>query len=99
MYDGRERTHMPGRTYSLAEIREEIMSLPNYFEQEPAVVTVTRQGQPVMAILPWELYASLLETLEVMNDVELRAAFHRGLLDLAEGKGLAWEEVKKNLDL
>lgn len=90
---------MQEHTYSISEIREEITKLPEQFDQEPEAVTVTRHGKPVMAILPWELYESLVETLEVMSDAELVAAFRQGIQELAEGKGRPWEDVKKDLGL
>ncbi|HEX9132956.1 MAG TPA: type II toxin-antitoxin system Phd/YefM family antitoxin [Ktedonobacteraceae bacterium] len=90
---------MPENTYSISEIREEITRLPEQFEQEPGAVTVTRHGKPVMAILPWELYESIMETLEIMGDAELMAAFRQGVREMAEGKGRPWEDVKKELGL
>jgi antitoxin YefM len=73
--------------------------LPEQFEREPGAVTVTRHGKPVMAILPWELYESIMETLEIMGDAELMAAFRQGVREMAEGKGRPWEDVKKELGL
>ncbi len=90
---------MPENTYSISEIREEITRLPEQFEREPGAVTVTRHGKPVMAILPWELYESIMETLEIMGDAELMAAFRQGVQEMAEGKGRPWEDVKKELGL
>ena len=63
------------QTYSISEIRDEITRLPEHFDQESGAVTVTDQGKPVMAILPWELYDSLIETIEILSDDELMAAF------------------------
>jgi len=86
---------MVANSYSISEIREEIARLPEHFDKEPEAVAVTRHGKPVMAILPWVLYESLIETLEVMSDAELMAAFRQGVQELTEGKGRLWEEVKK----
>ncbi len=86
-------------TFSISEIREEITHLPEHFDKEPEAVVVTRHGKPVMAILPWELYESLIETLEVVSDAELMEAFRQGAKELKEGKGRAWEDVKKELGL
>lgn len=86
-------------TYSISEIREEITRLPEHFDREPDAVTVTRHGKPVMAILPWELYEALIETLEVMSDAELMAAFRQGVQELTEGKGRPWDNVKRDLGL
>ena len=90
---------MTENTYSISEIREEITRLPEHFEKEPEAIAVTRHGKPVMAILPWELYESLIETLEVMGDAELMAAFRQGVQELREGKGEDWEDVKRELGL
>ena len=86
-------------TYSISEIREEITRLPEHFDEIPEAITVTRHGKPVMAILPWDLYESLMETLEVMSDPELIGAVRQGVRELAEGKGRPWEDVKKDLGL
>lgn len=90
---------MVENTYTISEIREEITHLPEQFDKEPEAIAVTRHGKPVMAILPWELYESIIETLEVMSDPELMIAFRQGVQELNEGKGRPWEDVKKDLGL
>lgn len=90
---------MIAKTYSIDEIREEIARLPEHFDHTPEVVAVTRHGKPIMAILPWNLYESLVETLEIMSDPEMMAAFRQGVQEMAEGKGRPWEDVKKDLGL
>jgi len=100
----REDSTMRKNTYSISEIREAITRLPEEFEQDTDVVTVTRHGKPVMTILPTSAYEtlketidSLLETLEVLRDEELMAAFRRGVQDAAEGRVIPWEELKKEM--
>jgi len=50
-----------------------------------------------MAILPWELYESIIETLEVLGDPELMAAFREGVKDMEEGRAMPLDEVLKEL--
>ena len=89
---------MPENIYSISEIREQITRLPEQIEQEPAeAVTVTRHGKPVMAILPWELYESIMETLEIMGDAELMAAFRQGVKDMEEGRIQPLDDVLEEL--
>ena len=88
---------MPEKSYSISEIREEITRLPEQFEQEPGAVMVTRHGKPTMAILPWELYESIMETLEIMSDAELLAAFRQGVRDIEEGRVKPLDDVLKEL--
>src|SRR5437763_1195155 len=95
---------MRENTYSISEICEVITRLPEQFDQGPAVVTVTRDGKPVMTILPTSTYKelietieSLLETIEVIQDEELMAAFRQGVKELTEGKGEPLDDVLKEL--
>jgi hypothetical protein len=46
-----------------------------------------------------DLCGSLLETIEIQADEETMAAFHEGVKEEREGKGIPWEEVKRKLDL
>lgn len=88
---------MAQSSYSISEIREQISHLPEQFDQDPSAVAVTRHGKPVMAILPWECYESIIETLEVMSDPELMAAIRQAEQEIAEGKGEPLDEVLKEL--
>ncbi len=89
------------RTMSIAEARNKLTSLPSQFEQDLAsnVVVVTRHNQPVLAIMPWELYEALAETLEVMGDAKLMAELRRGIKDALAGDTVSWEQAKKELGL
>ncbi len=71
--------------------------MPEQFEEEPEAITVTRHGKPIMAILPWELYESIMETLEIMGDEELMAAIREGIKDIEEGRTKPLDEVLKEL--
>ncbi len=100
---------MTEHTISISEAQTKITRLPEQFAEDPEAVTVTRHGKPVMTILPYDTYKriqealetieSLQETLEILQDEELMAAFREGVQELAEGKGRPWEEVKKELEL
>ena len=99
-------TNNAPRTYSITEIREEITHLPEQFEQEAEAITVTRRGQPVLAILPFERYKELLEkidalqeTIKVLQDKELMNVFHESVEALRNGETVAWEDAKRELGL
>ena len=84
---------MRKKTFTLSEIRDVITDLPQQFEQDPEIVNVTRHGKPIMTILPAESYRELLkmletlqETLEIIQDEELMAAFCRGVKHMEEGR-------------
>jgi antitoxin YefM len=78
--------------------RHELTSLPGRLEKEPGAITITRRGKPVLAILPWEMYETLLETLEVLGDPELMETLRRSLRELEQGQAIPWEEAERLLD-
>lgn len=83
----------------ITEARHELTSLPERLAKEPGAVSITRRGKPVLAIMPWEFYESVIETLEIMGDKELMASLRRALREEKEGKRIPWEKVKRDLDL
>lgn len=83
---------------SMAEAREQFTRLPEQFEKEPELtVQVTRHGRPVMAVLSWELYESITETLEILGDPELMAALRKSAQEIVRGETTDWETVKAEL--
>lgn len=62
-------------------------------------MAVTRLGKPVLALMSWDVYESLLETMEILGDEEMMAAFRQGVKEMQEGKFIPWQEVKRQLDL
>lgn len=83
----------------ITEARHEITSLPKRLAKEPGAVAVTRRGKPILAIMPWDLYESIVETLEIMGDKDLMAALRKGLKDIAEGRTYSMEEIERGIGL
>ena len=83
----------------ITEARHELTSLPDRLGGSHETVTVTRRGKPVLAILPWEEYEALVETLEVMSDGELMASLREGIKEARQGKLIPWERAKRKLGL
>ena len=81
----------------IIKVRDKLTSLPEELEREPGAIAVTRRGEPVLAILPWELYESIVETLEILGDEELVAALRQGIKEADEGKAVSWEQAKTEL--
>ena len=89
------------RTLPIIEARNRLTSLPEELEREPetGAIAITRRGKPVLAVMSWDLYESVTETMEVLGDEKLMAALRRGIREIAEGKLIPWEKVKKDLSL
>lgn len=80
------------KNLSIIEARKKLTSIPELFEQEADldVVAVTRRGKPVMAILSWDLYEALEETLEVLGDEELMTQLRKSVAEMKKGKLIPW---------
>lgn len=81
----------------ITEARHELTSLPRMLKKDPSAIPVTRRGKRVLAILSWDLYESIVETLDIMSDPTLVKALRQGIKQLQEGKGIPWEKAKRQL--
>ena len=86
------------RDMPITTARHEITSLPERLEKEPGAVAITRRGKPVLAMMPWEFYETLLETLEVLGDPELMEALQHSLQEIEAGQAMDWEDAKRTLE-
>ncbi|HYV40881.1 MAG TPA: type II toxin-antitoxin system prevent-host-death family antitoxin [Thermoanaerobaculia bacterium] len=88
-------------TLSMMEARAKLTGLPEEFQRNPetGAVTVTRRGKPVLAVMPWELYDSMVETLEILSDEKLMRALRKSLREVRKGKTLSTAEVRRRLGL
>jgi len=88
-------------TLSIMEARAKLTALPEEFERNPetGAVTVTRRGKPVLAVMPWELYDSLMETLEILSDEKLLKRLRKSLQEARKGRTYSMEQVRKKLRL
>lgn len=88
-------------TLSMMEARGKLTGLPEEFERNPetGAITVTRRGKPVLAVMPWELYDSITETLEILGDEKLMKTLRKSLREARKGRTYSMAEVKKRLRL
>jgi len=85
---------------TISEARKAFLDLPEKLAREPErAVIITRRGQPVLAVLPWEFYESLVETLEVLSEPELVAELRESIKDIERGRLLSHKEVGARLGL
>ena len=89
------------KTLSMVEARKQLTSLPEEFERQEDLdaVAVTRRGKPVLAVMPWELYETITETLEVMADKEMTSVLKESIAQYGRGEAIPWERAKEDLDL
>ena len=84
---------------TISEVRSSLPALSRKLARQgnPDAVAITRRGRPVLALMSWELYESLMETLEILDDKDQMAALRQGIREAKAGKGVAWEVARKGL--
>ena len=83
---------------TISEARKALLDLPERLARTPErAVTITRRGQPVLAVLPWRFYESIIETLDILRDPEMVKALRESLEDLERGRVVSHAEAKKRL--
>ncbi|MDD4194882.1 MAG: hypothetical protein PHT96_00540 [Syntrophorhabdaceae bacterium] len=65
---------------------------------EDNAIAVTRRGKPVLAIMTWELFEAIYETLEIMGNEGLMRSLRQSIKEVREGKTISWETAKKGLE-
>lgn len=79
------------------DARRKLTRLPEELEDNPATVAVTRRGKPVLAIMMWEDYQAILETLEIISDEKSVEALRHSIKEVKDGKTIPWKEAKAKL--
>jgi len=83
---------------TISEARKGLLDLPEKLAMtSERAITITRRGQPVLAILPWEFYESIVETLDILGDPEIVMALRASLEDIKRGRVVSNAEAKKRL--
>lgn len=104
---------MEERILSISEAQSQITRLPEELAERDEAIAVTRHGKPVLAIMPYVTYKSLLgkisalieqveslqETMEILQDEELMASFRESVAALERGETVAWEDVKREMGI
>ena len=82
----------------ITEARNKFMKLPDQAAKHE-ILAVTRRNKEVMAVMSWELYEGLLETLEVLSDRELMNNLKEGIADVKAGRTHSLSEAYERLGL
>ena len=85
----------------IIEARKRLTGLPEHLQSQPeqSAIAVTRRGKPVLALMSWDFYESLVETIEVMSDEKLMSQLRKSIKEVSAGQVKPWTVVKKELGL
>ncbi len=86
-------------TLPITKAREELADLVENANKKLEEYIITVNGSPAAVIISAAEYESWKETNDIMSDLELLKAIKQGEKEISDGKGIPWEDVKKELDL
>ena len=84
-------------TLPITKARENLTSLVDNAKKKLDEYIITVNGSPAAVIISAAEYESWKETNDILADSELVKAIKQGEKEIKEGKGIPWEEVKKDL--
>lgn len=84
------------RQIPISEARKRLNELHKEIGPDETV-SITSRGKQVFALMSWELYESMTETMAILGDPALMASFEKGLRDMREGRFTDWETLKKEM--
>ena len=87
------------KTLPITKAREDLTRLVENANRRLDEYVITVNGIPAAVLISAAEYESWKETNDIMSDSKLLTAIRQGEKEIQEGKGLAWEDVKKELAL
>ena len=87
------------QTLPITKVRDNLKTLVDNANKRLDEYIITVNGIPAAVIISAAEYESWQETNDIMSDPTLLKAIKQGEKEIEEGKGIPWEEVKKDLHL
>jgi PHD/YefM family antitoxin component YafN of YafNO toxin-antitoxin module len=88
------------KTMTLTEARNRLLKVADEMQRRPnVVVEVMKGGKRVMTLLSADVYAAIVETLEVVADEKTFAKLRRAMSEIEKGHGIPWSTARRKLGL
>ena len=85
------------RELPITEARARLTQIANDLVDSQDTVTVTNRGKPMMILIGYEMYESIMESLEIMSDTDLMEQLRQRLREARSGDVIGLDEVKREL--
>ena len=84
-------------TLSLTEVRGNLREVVDGIVRTGGEVIITRRGKPLAALIAFDDYESLIETVDILSDDDTMAAIAEGEADFGAGKRLALHRAARRV--
>ncbi len=81
----------------ITEARAKLTQIANDLVDSQNTVIVTNRGKPMMTLIGYEMYESIMESLEIMSDPDLMAQLRKSLVEARSGDVIGLVEVEREL--
>lgn len=82
---------------TITQAQQQLPNLPKELTDEPIIIT--EDGVPVMAAMSYTHLIQLLETLDILTDIEFVTKLRQSITQAVEGNTISWENAKAKLGL
>ena len=77
----------------VTKAKSRLLSIIRKIESSDDTVAITKKGVPEAVILSMNKFEGLVETLEVLSDVNAMKSIRKSIIEAREGKWLDFDEV------
>ena len=81
----------------ITEARAKLTQIANDLVDSQDTVTVTNRGRPMMTLIGYEMYESIMESLEIMGDPALMAQLRQSLQEARSRDVIGLDQVEREL--
>jgi len=82
----------------ISEARKKITSLDKEISYDDTI-SITNHGKEVYALLRWDTYESIAETLDILSDEALYDDLKKGIQQFEHGELVDFDTLKQSLDV
>ena len=84
---------------SITRNRTKLHKISERLSEGDRAIALTIQGKPALAVMSWDVFEGISETIEILGDPEMLASLARGIEDERAGNLVPVEEVVARLGL
>ena len=81
---------------TITETRKKITALENTINYDD-IISITNHGKEIFALLRWDTYESIQETLEILADKQLAKDLHTGIKQINDNNLVDFDTFKAGL--
>jgi len=83
----------------ITEARRRFLEIADHLDENPdgGVVVVTKRSRPVVALMSYDYYQTLRETLDIAGDSRLMVQLRANVAEVSEGMATPWQRVRSKL--